>query len=112
MHNGAYVCLSHAIRHHLDVFEGVRSYRTDHLEPSLRGPLGPTEPVLARVHEFIRRPPKLSEEEFEQILAFVRDALTDPDAAPEALRSLVPASVPSGLPVHRFDFSARAGGEC
>jgi cytochrome c peroxidase len=112
MHNGAYVCLSHAIRHHLDVFERVRSYRTDHLEPSLRGPLGPTEPVLARVHEFIRRPPKLSEEEFEQILAFVRDALTDPDAAPEALRSLVPASVPSGLPVHRFDFSASAGGEC
>lgn len=112
MHNGAYVCLSDAIRHHLDAVERVRDYTTGHLDPALRGPPGPAEPVLARLHEFIRRPPKLSEEEFRQVLAFVRDALTDPDAAPEALRSLVPARVPSGLPVHDFDFSARTGGDC
>ena len=30
--------------------------------------------------------------------------LPDPDAAPDALRHLIPDAVPSGLPVHEFDF--------
>lgn len=112
MHNGAYVCLSDAIRHHLDAAGSVRAFTTDHLEPTLRAPLGPSAPVLARLHEFIRSPPTLSEEEFGDVLAFVRDALADPEAAPQALRHLVPARVPSGLPVHRFEFEAHSGGRC
>lgn len=112
MHNGAYRCLTDAIRHHLDVFGSVGSYTTNHLDPSLRAPLGPSEPVLRRLHEFIRNPPELTEEELELIVTFVRDALSDPDAAPAALRSLVPATVPSGLPVHRFEFDAPKGGSC
>ena len=71
------------------------------------------EAVLQRLHPFIGSPDEeLSDEQFDLILTFVRDALTDPDAAPEALRFLVPAAVPSGLPVHDFDFSATAGGGC
>ena len=112
MHNGAYKCLSDAIRHHLDAFQSVRDYTTDHLDPTLQGPLGPSEPVLVRVHEFVRDPAELSDEEFEQILAFVRYALTDPEAAPEALRDLVPERVPSGLPMHEFEFGEWAGGGC
>lgn len=112
MHNGAYVCLSDAVRHHLDAVGSVRAYTTDHLEPTLRGPLGPSEPLLARLHEFIRNPPQLSEDEFADLLEFVRDALADPDAAPEALRHLVPARVPSGLPVHRFEADVHLGGQC
>jgi len=112
MHNGAFVCLSDAIRHHLDAAGSVRAFTTDRLEPTLRGSLGPMEPVLARLHEFIRNPPQLSDEEFGDLLAFVRDGLTDPRAAPQALQQLVPLRVPSGLPVHRFEPDARLGGQC
>jgi cytochrome c peroxidase len=112
MHNGAYRCLSKAIRHHLDVQARVGNYTTDHLPPTLQK-VGPMEAVLQRLHPFIGSPDEeLSDEQFDLILTFVRDALTDTDAAPEALRFLVPAAVPSGLPVHDFDFSATAGGGC
>ena len=112
MHNGAYRCLSDAIRHHLDAQQSVRNYRTDHLPATLRK-VGPMEAVLQRLHPFIHSPDEeLTDEQVDLILTFVRDGLSDPDAAPEALRSLVPAAVPSGLPVHDFDFSATPGGAC
>ena len=60
----------------------------------------------------IANPVELSEEEFQQIVDFVRYGLTDPDAAPEALMHLVPLSVPSGLAVHDFELGVRLGGEC
>lgn len=104
MHNGAFLCLDDAIRHHLGAYESARNYSPDHLDPALRGPLGPTEPVLGRLHTFLRDPRDFSEEEFDALVAFVGEALADPDASPEALRSLVPPSVPSGLPVHEFEF--------
>ncbi len=111
MHDGAYPCLSDAIRHHLDARGKARGYRTAHLPPTLRR-LGPTEPVLERLHDFIDEPDGLSPEELDLILVFVRDALADPEAAPEALRSLVPSALPSGLPVHDFEFGVRLGGAC
>ena len=57
-----------------------------------------------KVHHLIGTPQRLSELEIGQITAFVRFALTDEDAHPDALRSLVPATVPSGIPVHDFEF--------
>jgi cytochrome c peroxidase len=104
MHNGAFLCLEDAIRHHVDPYESARNYTADRLEPSLQGPLGPIEPVLQRLHGFFENPRGFSEEEIGLLVAFVGEALTDPDASPEALRSLVPLSVPSGLPVHDFEF--------
>lgn len=104
MHNGAFVCLDEAIRHHTDVYESLASFTTEKLEASLRGPLGPAQPMLDRVHHLSKTPPDLTEEEILEITAFIRFALTDPDAHPERLRSLIPATVPSGLPVHDFDF--------
>ena len=69
--------------------------------------------VLQRLHPFLRFPDEqLTDDEVGLIITFVRDALSDPAAAPEALRSLIPATVPSGLPVHDFDFSATSGGSC
>jgi cytochrome c peroxidase len=104
MHNGAYVCLDDAIRHHVSAREMARGYSPDHLDPALRGAVGPIEPVLERLHPFLRDQRAFSEDEIASLVAFVGEALTDPDASPEALRSLVPASVPSGLPVHQFEF--------
>jgi hypothetical protein len=60
--------------------------------------------MLDRVHNLIEEPRDLSDSEIRQITAFVQYALADPDARPSALRGLIPASVPSGLPVHEFDF--------
>lgn len=106
MHNGAYQCLDEAIRHHLDVERMLVEYDTERLETAVRGSLGPMGPVMNRLHPLSRNPPAISDDEFRQIVAFVEFALSDPDAHPDRLRSLVPDRVPSGLPVHDFQFDA------
>ncbi|MDX1492706.1 MAG: cytochrome c peroxidase [Longimicrobiales bacterium] len=103
MHNGAYVCLDRAIRHHLDAVGMLASYTPDALDTDLQGRRGPDEPMIEVLHDLIRDPVSLSQVEFDQILDFVTHALTDPDAAPDRLMGLVPESVPSGLPVHTFE---------
>ncbi len=106
MHNGAYVCLEDAVRHHLDVRNMLERYTTDALGPGLQGPVGPYADMLDRAQLLILNPHILSEVEIAQIMAFVRVSLTDPDAHPDRLRSLIPTSLPSGLPVHQFEFGA------
>jgi cytochrome c peroxidase len=104
MHNGAFLCLEDAIRHHTDVYASLDAYTTNRLDADLRGTPGPEQPMLDRIHHLSREPRNLSDEEIRQITAFVRFALADPRAHPSQLRALIPASVPSGLPVHEFDF--------
>ena len=113
MHNGAYVCLEDAVRHHLQAPEYLRTYSPDHLDPAMRGSVGPDQPMLSKLHRFIgERPAEFSEEEFDQIMAFLRGALTDPGAAPDSLISLIPDAVPSGLPVHEFERDPRLPRGC
>jgi len=107
MHNGAYACLDDAIRHHMRVTEALAAYPPTALDRSMRGPRGPSEPVLERLHELIRNPPAITDAELGSIIDFVEHGLTDPEAHPDRLRGLVPASVPSGLPVHDFEFDFR-----
>ena len=57
---------------------------------------------LARVDPLLQTPIRLSGGEFQALVAFVRDALLDERARPENLCKLVPAEVPSGLPVLQF----------
>jgi hypothetical protein len=45
----------------------------------------------------------LTEQEFQDLLAFLRAGLLDPRATPGNLCKLIPATVPSGLPVLRFE---------
>lgn len=47
-------------------------------------------------------PGLLSEEDIQALLVFLRDGPLDSDARPENLRKLIPATVPSGLPLHKF----------
>ena len=49
---------------------------------------------------------RLTVDMFSDLLEFVAVSLSDPEAHPDALRHLVPATVPSGLPVHEFEFGA------
>jgi cytochrome c peroxidase len=104
MHNGAFLRLEDAIRHHLDVRRSVQRYTTAGLDPDLRGPLGPMAPVLDRLDRRLRTPLLLTDEEFQQLVVFVRNGLTDPADHPDRLRRLVPDALPSGQPLHVFQF--------
>ena len=104
-HNGAFTRLADAVRHHLDVFGSARRYDAGAagVDPDLAGPMGPIEPVLARVDPILATPVELTDDEFRQLLDFVREGLLDERARPANLRKLIPRSVPSGFPVLIFE---------
>jgi cytochrome c peroxidase len=106
MHNGAFTRLEDAVRHHLDVVASARRYTpsSQHLAADLSGPTGPIDPVLTRVDSILATPITLTDEQIDQLVAFVRYGLLDPRAEPEHLRHLVPLSVPSGRSVLIFEF--------
>lgn len=106
MHNGAFTTLEAAIRHHLDAAASARAYSpsAQGLPFDLAGPVGPIEPVLARLDPALSPPIALTEDEFRQLVAFVRHGLLDPRAQPEHLRRLVPRELPSGRPGLHFEF--------
>jgi cytochrome c peroxidase len=103
-HNGAFTRLEDAIRHHLDVFASARGYNPGAavVDPDLMAPMGPIEPVLARVDPILLAPIPLTDDEFHQLVDFVRNGLLDRRATPEFLRNQIPKSVPSGFPVLKF----------
>jgi len=104
-HNGAFTRLSDAVRHHLDVFDSARNYDPDRagVDPDLRQRVGPIEPVLARLDPILATPIDLTRAEFEQLLAFVGEALLDERARKQNLCRLAPDRVPSGFRTMRFE---------
>jgi cytochrome c peroxidase len=103
-HNGAFTRLEDAIRHHLDVHESAMSYdaRKAGVAPDLTSILAPTDFVLGSLDPLLVRPIHLTDREFDDLVAFVRDGLHDPKATPKSLCSLIPKSVPSGRPMLFF----------
>jgi cytochrome c peroxidase len=104
MHNGAFVRLEDAIRHHLDVNASARSYSPRDLATDLRGPTGPIEPVLQRLDPLLRTSLVLSDAEVADLVAFVGNGLLDANAQPARLRRLIPEKLPSGRPLFVFQF--------
>lgn len=106
MHNGAFTNLDDAIRHHLDVVNSARSFTpaSQNLAADLQGPMGPLEPVLARVDPILVNGIHLTNKQIKQLVTFMHNGLLDPRAKPENLRRLVPREVPSGRPVLKFEF--------
>lgn len=104
-HNGAFTTLEDAVRHHLNVVESAQNYSpaAAGLDLDLRGPTGPIAPVLLRLDPLLSQPINLTEEEFQQLVEFLRYGLLDPRARPERLRLLIPREVPSGMPVLIFE---------
>ena len=102
MHNGAFTRLDDAIRHHLDPSGSLRTYSpvVAGLAADLRGPIGPVEPVLSRLDPRMRSRIVLSDDEFRDLVQFVRTGLLDRRSL--RLTELIPSSVPSGRPVHLF----------
>ncbi|MGB7921744.1 MAG: cytochrome c peroxidase [Pyrinomonadaceae bacterium] len=102
-HNGAFTTLESAIRHHLDVVASVNNYDPSSLDSDLLGARASMQPVLDRLDSRISTPRSLTDDEFRQLVDFVRNGLLDPRARPENLRRLIPTRVPSGRPVQVFE---------
>jgi cytochrome c peroxidase len=102
MHNGAFVRLDDAIRYHLAAIDGAAAYDTALLPADLQG-TGPIQPVVDRLDLLLRTDPQLSEDEFDALVAFVRDGLLDGGAGPQRLRRLIPHRLPSGRATLTFE---------
>jgi cytochrome c peroxidase len=103
-HNGAFTRLEDAIRFHLNVIAGARTYdpAIAGLPPDLTDHVGPVVPVKS-LDRGVRPPTPLSPEEFNDLVAFVRDGLLDARVNAGNLCHLVPSTVPSGRPVLQFE---------
>jgi cytochrome c peroxidase len=88
------------VRHHLRPAAALRAYDGGRLPASLRPTLQnfpvTVAAILTGLDGRMGRPQSLSGEEVVQLLAFL-EALTDPAA--REMANLIPARVPSGLPV-------------
>lgn len=103
-HNGCFTRLDDAVRYHLDAIGSAPSYNpvAAGVDVDLQGPMGPIAPVLARIDPALATPITLTNDEFRQLVVFLRNGLLDPKANPHDLRKLIPARVPSGRAVHVF----------
>jgi cytochrome c peroxidase len=97
-HDGAFTTLEEAVAHHLDVALSVKSYSpVGRLPDDLCGPMPPMEPVLARRDPLLRRPVRLTGQEFADLTDFLRTGLLDSRATAESFSSLIPPVLPSEL---------------
>ncbi len=103
-HNGAFIQLEDAIRHHLDVVASANAYDPEvaGVDLDLRHRRGPMQPVLDRLDPILATPIELTDEEFLDLVEFVRHGLLDPRAVPTSLCRLLPVGVPSRMPVGIF----------
>jgi cytochrome c peroxidase len=104
-HNGAVTRLEDAVRHHLDVAASAHHYDpvAAGVDQDLTHRLAPVDQVLATVDPLLKTPLALSQAEVKHLVTFLREGLLDDRARSQNLCKLVPASVPSGLPVLKFE---------
>jgi cytochrome c peroxidase len=113
-HDGIFNNLEDAIAFHLDANKHAPLYSPKgRLPQDLTGPMGPLAPILQLLNNPIAEPGTppttpgapnplatpvvLTKEQFHQLVDFVRNGLLDPRAQPDQLRSLIPATLPSGM---------------
>ena len=104
-HNGAFTELEDAVRHHLNVFDSTRHYNPVRagVDRDLTKRIAPVQNVLATVDPLLASTIRLQQDDFEHLVSFVRNGLLDQRAAAKSLCSILPASVPSGMPVLVFE---------
>ena len=100
MHDGVYATLEEVVRHYNNVDSALKAFDPVVLSPALRASYHGDATTVARISSTIdgriKQPIGLTPDEQRQIVAFLK-SLTDPAA--KDLSHVVPASVPSGLPV-------------
>ncbi len=103
MHNGAYVNLEDAVRHHLNPAAALSTYDVQQLDPMLQSMvrMDPEvmEMIVAGVDPSLLAGTDLSDQDVDDLMAFLF-SLTSPSL--DRLPSLVPETVPSGLPVDKM----------
>src|SRR5205085_3678974 len=76
MHNGAFATLEAVVRHYNDVEKTLRAYDVSQLDPSLRalyhGDAATITALLGTLDGRLRTPMNLSEDEFGQLVAFLK----------------------------------------
>jgi cytochrome c peroxidase len=104
-HNGAFTRLEDAISHHLNVLQSNRNY-----DPAVAGVdqdlclrKGPSNAMLSRLDPLIKEPIQLRQQDFDDLVEFVRVGLLDPRALPANLCQMIPERVPSGIKVIKFE---------
>ena len=99
-HNGSFATLEAVVKHYNDVTTSLRTFDPSTLPASVRdsyhGDAATINAVLASLDGRLRAPLHLTDAQIADLVAFLK-SLTDPTA--RDLTGLVPASVPSGLPV-------------
>jgi cytochrome c peroxidase len=102
MHDGAYATLDAVVRHYNNPELALRNFDGKELDPSLQGSYhgeaATISAILSGLDFRVRRQRLLTDTELGELVTFLK-ALTDPGA--RDLTALVPARVPSGLPVDR-----------
>lgn len=101
MHSGAYQTLEAVVTHYSDPRLAQLTYDVDNQLPAALRPLHHGDPattsaVLQNLDFRVTRPEPFTDSQKRDLVAFLK-TLTDPSA--RDLSSIVPASVPSGLPV-------------
>src|SRR5207249_2137279 len=100
MHDGAFSDLEAVLKHYNDVPRALREFDASKLPPALQqmyhGDDATITAVLTNLDGRLLAPLDLSEVEIRELVAFLK-SLTDPSA--RDLTALIPARVPSGLPV-------------
>ena len=99
-HNGSFPTLESVVKHYNDVSTSLRTFDPSTLPASLQasyhGDIGTINAVLATLDFRLQAPLHLTDAQIADLVAFLK-SLTDPAA--RDLSGIVPASVPSGLPV-------------
>ena len=99
-HNGSFSRLEDAIRHHLNAFDSALAYNPMRagVAEDLCLRMGPIGTALAEVDPLLASPIDLRPDEFQHLVAFVREALLDVRLAAKLLCSVIPTSVPAAGP--------------
>ena len=99
-HNGSFPTLESVVAHYNDVPKSLRNFNPATLpaavQSSYHGDQATIDDILKTLESTLRTPLQLTDAEQHQLVAFLK-SLTDPRA--RDLSGIVPASVPSGLPV-------------
>ena len=99
-HDGAIATLEAAVRHYNDVPKSLREFDPSTLpaavQSSYHGDQTTIDSVLRSLDFRLRTPLNLTDTQIDELVAFLK-SLTDPAA--RDLSGIIPASVPSGLPV-------------
>ena len=78
-HNGAFTRIEDAIRHHLDVEQSLRQYNAAEagVAPDLTHRIASSGAMLERLDPLLKDPIRLNDQEFRDLVSFVRDALLE-----------------------------------